>query len=212
MGGISCHVRGGGSLSPLLFCCTSLLNSCSDEQFAVPQPWCYDSVILSSSQILRLFVFFSFSRGSTQKQPPILTSKGPAKNSNEKSSISVRQVKGAFSLPTATLPAALYVTSFVDLWRPAAHVAADHNKFRGGVGGAPSCQRNAWEYLIHSISHSHASSPSTQSSLHSPILSSESFFFPPQICDVGGLANAARGLSQIPNLARVEVSEGSSKI
>ncbi len=128
-------MRGGGSLSPLLFCCTSLLNSCSDEQFAVPQPRCYDSVILSSSQILRLFVFFSFSRGSAQKQPPILTSKGPAKNSNEKSSISVRQVKGAFSLPTATLPAALYVTSFVDLWRPAAHVAADHNKFRGGVGG-----------------------------------------------------------------------------
>jgi hypothetical protein len=39
------------------------------------------------------------------------------------------------------------------------------------------------------------------------------FFSSPQICDVGGLlANALSGLSQIPNLARVEVSGGSSKI
>jgi hypothetical protein len=125
--------------------------------------------------------FFLFYGKYTKGNPPILTSWGAAKNSNEKNEISVRQVKGAFSVPTTPVPAAVHVTSLVDLWRAAAHVAgavgtAENNKSRGG--GAP-CQWNAWEYPIHSISHSHASSPSTQSSLHSPSLSSESLFFLP---------------------------------
>lgn len=163
------------ALSPLFFLavqlgCCSLLNNLASHS--------HDALILSSFLLHSYCVCLCFflSRGSTQKQPPILTSWCAAKNSNEKSEISVRQVKGAFSLP-----AALYATSFVDLWRAAAHVAgavgtADHNKFRGW--GGLSCQRNAWEYPIHSMSHSHASSPSTQSSLHSPSLSSESIFFP----------------------------------
>ncbi|CAM6061311.1 unnamed protein product [Sphagnum tenellum] len=45
------------------------------------------------------------------------------------------------------------------------------------------------------------------------LLRQNRIFSSPQICDVGGLlANALSGLSQIPNLARVEVSEGSSKL
>lgn len=130
------------ALSPLFFFavqlgCCSLVNSCSDEQFAVSQPWWYDSVILFLHSYCVCLCFFLFYGKYTKGNPPILTSWGAAKNSNEKNEISVRQVKGAFSVPTTPLPAVVYVTSLVDLWRAPARVAgalgtAEHNKCRGG--------------------------------------------------------------------------------
>jgi hypothetical protein len=217
VGGISCHVR-GGSLSSLLFCCTiGLLLPAEELLWWTIMPSHSHDVLTLSSFLLHSYCvyscFYLFWGKYTKATHPFWHPEVQRRIQTRKSEISVRQEKGAFSLPTAPLPAVF----FVDLWRAAAaHVAgavgtAEHNKFRGARGAYPANEMlGNIRYIRWAIAMHHHRAPNPPS-IHRFFRQSR-FFSPPQICDVGGLANAPRGLSKMPNLARVEVSGGSSKI